>query len=330
MSQDVRITSLLTAYNDGKHNAFTDLIRFRGKYYLTFRNCPDGHMLFTSSRILVLSSEDTKSWEQVCAFNVPERDVRDPHFLAFRDRLYVLSGTWLVDPADSHSTDLRDHQGYAVWSEDGTEWHGPALLEGTHGYYIWRAGACGDMAYLIGRCVREFARPEGRQEVRESTEAWLLKSADGLHWQRAGLIQPQYGDEIAFQFESDGSILAIARGGVSAAGQVCRSIPPYTEWRRKSLERNIGGPLLAQWGGRYLVGGRRTVDPSKPRTVLYWLEDDTLVEFLELPSGGDNSYPGFVGISPTQGLLSYYSSHEGSGTSLAPSAIYLAELTIAR
>jgi hypothetical protein len=329
MTPEIRVSSLRKAYHDGNHNAFTDLVRFRGQYYLTFRNCPDGHMLFTTSRILVLCSDDRQSWREVCAFNVPKRDVRDPHFLVFQDRLWVLSGTWLVDPVDSRNRSLNDHQGYAAWTADGATWQGPVLLEGTHGYYIWRAGAWEDTAYLIGRCVRDFAQLEGNEEVRESTEAWLLKSNDGVYWERAGRIQPHFGDEIAFLFEADASILAVARGGVSSAGQLCRSVPPYTEWRRTSLGRSIGGPLLARWGQRYLVGGRKTVDPSKPRTVLYWLEDDALVEALELPSGGDNSYPGFLELSPSEGLLSYYSSHEGSGTSLAPSAIYLADLTIA-
>ena len=82
------------------------------------------------------------------------------------------------------------------------------------------------------------------------------------------------------------------------------------------------------WGGHYLVGGRNREDPERPRTILYWLIADALHEIAELPSGGDNSYPGFVPLSETRGLLSYYSSHEGSGTSLAPSAIYLAELSI--
>jgi len=329
MPHDVQVRALHRIYDDGNHNAFTDLIRFRGQFYLTFRNCPDGHMLFTTSRILVLRSADALAWEQVCAFNVPQRDVRDPHFLLFGDRLFVLSGTWLVDPQDWHATDLNDHQGYGVWTEDGTTWHGPIALEGTHGYYIWRAAAYGDTAYLIGRCVRGFAHYADRQEVRDSTEAWLLKSKDGLRWERAGLIQPEYGDEIAFLFEPDGSILAVARGGVSSAGQVCRAAPPYTTWTRTPLGRTIGGPLVAKWGERYLVAGRKTVDPSRPRTVLYWLEGDTLQEVLELPSGGDNSYPGFVALSPAEGLFSYYSSHEGSGTSLAPSSIYLAELSTA-
>ena len=90
--------------------------------------------------------------------------------------------------------------------------------------------------------------------------------------------------------------------------------------------------MLARWGQDYLVGGRKTIDPDHPRTALYWLVDNQLVEAAELPSGGDNSYPGFVELGTIsgrrRGLLSYYSSHEGSGTLLAPSAIYLAELSL--
>jgi hypothetical protein len=47
-----------------------------------------------------------------------------------------------------------------------------------------------------------------------------------------------------------------------------------------------------------------------------------LHEFAELPSGGDNSYPGFVAITPTEAVMSWYSSHEGK------SSIYMADLKI--
>ena len=42
----------------------------------------------------------------------------------------------------------------------------------------------------------------------------------------------------------------------------------------------------------------------------------------ELPSGGDCSYPGFVALDESRGLLSYYSSHDGS------TSIYLAEIVL--
>ena len=34
-----------------------------------------------------------------------------------------------------------------------------------------------------------------------------------------------------------------------------------------------------------------------PKTSLCWLVGDQLHEFVELPSGGDNSYPGFVELA---------------------------------
>ena len=94
------------------------------------------------------------------------------------------------------------------------------------------------------------------------------------------------------------------------------------------LDQDIGGPLLTRWGERWLVAGRRMTDPDNPRTVLWWLEDDALHEVAELPSGGDNSYPGFVALDEERGLLSYYSSHEGSGRGVAPCHIYIAEISL--
>jgi hypothetical protein len=158
-------------------------------------------------------------------------------------------------------------------------------------------------------------------------ESAMLESKDGLTWRKAGLFQEQYGDETAFLFEPDGPILAVARSGGRRNAQICRSKPPYREFTRKDLDRYIGGPLLARWGGRYLVGGRKMLT-DKPVTSLYWLADDTLHEFAELPSGGDTSYPGFIELSPTRALVSYYSSHERDAAGKTITAIYLAELAI--
>ena len=53
---------------------------------------------------------------------------------------------------------------------------------------------------------------------------------------------------------------------------------------------------------------------------------DELREFAQLPSGGDDSYPGFVELSPARALVSYYSSHERDPSGKLITAIYLAEL----
>ena len=63
-------------------------------------------------------------------------------------------------------------------------------------------------------------------------------------------------------------------------------------------------------------------------TALYWLVDGALEELAELPSGGDNSYPGFVQLSGDRALVSYYSSHESDASGKRITAIYLAELKL--
>ena len=57
-----------------------------------------------------------------------------------------------------------------------------------------------------------------------------------------------------------------------------------------------------------------------------WLIDDQLREFAELPSAGDNSYPGLVVISDQHALMSWYSTHETDASGKPITAIYLADL----
>jgi hypothetical protein len=200
------------------------------------------------------------------------------------------------------------------------------MLEGTYGHYIWRAATHNGTAYLCGRRKREFI--DAPHSDRSVVESAMLESDDGLIWRKRALFQTTQGNETAFLFEPDGSVLAVSRlTGNNAL--LCRSQPPYTKWDRTDLHRYIGGPLVAKWGDRYLVGGRKTVGGRGPKTALYWLVDGKLHEFAELPSGGDNSYPGFVEQSPTHGLVSWYSSHEKDESGRTITAIYLAELEVA-
>jgi hypothetical protein len=316
----LRVSSIRKVYDDGDHNAFTDMCRFRGRIYLTCRSCPGGHMLFDSSRIIVLSSEDGSRWEAVHSFSVPGRDTRDPHFLVFGERLLVYTGTWLV-PSEGQERDLNDHLGFAAHTGDGTAWTSPVMLEGTYGHYIWRAAAHGDRAYLCGRRRREFAARIPGETDTQLIQGAMLTSDDGLIWRHHALFTEEHGNETAFLFQPDGAVLALARGTSEVAARLCLAKPPFDRWERVELQRNVGGPMLASWGKHYLVGGRRTLG-DQPRTVLSWIVDDTLVDCAELPSDGDNSYPGFVEVSPTRALLSYYSSHEGS------TSIYLAQLDL--
>ena len=319
---NVTVSKIRRVFHNGEHNAFTDLIRFQGHFYLSFRSCPDGHGVNASASVIVLQSLDGETWRKVHQFAVAERDTRDPHFLIFKQRLFIYTGTWYDDPKDQF--DLNQHLGYGVWSDDGMTWSDPVALEGTFGHYIWKAATFGDKAYLCGRRKTGFAvGPKGEGKAVESA---MLESDDGLIWRHRTLFQEEAGDETAFLFEPTGTIIAIGRRG-SAKAQLCRSMPPYTNWERTELDRYIGGPLLTSWGTQLVVGGRKATTDRGPKTSLCFLRDGALYEFAELPSAGDNSYPGFVALSPSKALISWYSSHEKDAAGKQITAIYLANIS---
>ncbi len=322
---EISVTNIRRAFHNGEHNAFTDLVRFGDKYFLTFRSCPDGHMVHPTSRIIILSSPDAEHWDLVHEFHVPLRDTRDPHFLVFAGKLFVYTGTWYSGattlPRDQYELNL--HLGYAVSTADGSTWTEPIMLEGTFGHYIWRAASFDGKAYLCGRRKQGFrVGPKGEGA---DVESMMLESDDGLRWRTRAMFQAERGDETAFLFEDNGNIVAIGRRG-SAAAQLLRSQPPYDDWQRTELDRYIGGPLIKRWGDHYVVGGRKIVKGKGARTSMCWLIDDQLREFAELPSAGDNSYPGLVVISDQHALMSWYSSHETDASGKPITAIYLADL----
>jgi hypothetical protein len=106
------------------------------------------------------------------------------------------------------------------------------------------------------------------------------------------------------------------------------------------MDRYIGGPLLTKWGAYHVAGGRKSgaalVGKRGPKTALYWLNPDAksekelLTEFVELPSNGDTSYPGFVELSQTRAIVSWYSSHEKDRKGKQITAIYMANLDIVK
>ena len=324
---EVRVESVRRVFHNGEHNAFTDLIHWRSKFWLTFRSCPGGHGVDRSASIIVLRSDDAQKWEPVHRFSVPDRDTRDPHFLDFKGRLFVYTGTWWsgVDgnlPRERY--DINKHLGFAAWTEDGETWSAPQQLEGTYGHYIWRAAAHDGTAYLCARRKRGYTEKESGAGGVEIMESAVLESDDGLNWRFLSLFQETRGNETAFRFLEDGSVLAVSRAG-SKKAQLAKAKQPYQSWARRDLPTYIGGPLLARWGDRWIVGGRRSTGHG-PRTTLYWLAADQLHPFAELPSDGDNSYPGFVELDNGNGLVSWYSSHEKDENGRTMTAIYLAEL----
>lgn len=312
---------------EGVHNAFTDLVRWKGKYWLAFRSSTIGHVVNSQSAAVIMCSDDTKTWKEAYRFSVKERDTRDPHFMVLGDKLFVYSGTAHVGKEEKRYTDWNAHLGYATWTTDGTTWATPQALEGTYGHYVWRAASYGGKGYLCAR--RWHAHNAVPDRDFTTMEAALLESDDGLHWRFVSFLQETQGNETALLFQPDGELIAYSRAGLKGSGSsvLSRSKPPYEKWTRQELDVYTGGPVLAHWGKRIVMGGRDKVGDSY-RTGFNWVEGTKVIPFIQLPSGGDNSYPGFVQLDDGRALISWYSSHEKGADGKPLSAIYLAELAI--
>ncbi len=338
MTPTIQVDSIRCVFSDGNHNGFPDLIRFGDRFYLAMRCNPVGHLGLEGTSARILSSLDGVEWTEVLHFDVPGRDLRDLHFVVHSGTLFVYVAGWLVEDVRYEYNHLL---GFCVYSSDGTNWIGPTHLEGTLGHFVWRAVTHNGKVYLNARRKRGFAFTDDAALSDRLNESTLMESDDGLRFRPVIHFPQEGGDETAFQFEEGGTVLAIMRtvGPPPHNAVFWRASPPYTDWTRALLHRFIGGPMLARWGDRYLVGGRRfdgeqASGTDNVRTSVGWLEGlapgetPHLVEGIDLPSGGDTSYTNFVALSDTEGLLAYYSSHEGSGTKDAPASVYVARLRL--
>ena len=290
------------------HNAFTDLLRFKDRWFCVFRE-GTGHVSH-DGKIRVIVSGDGDAWTSAALVETPDPktpDLRDPKISVTPDgRLMLVAGAANRKKGQVH------HHTHAWFSSDGSDW-GEAVAVGEPNLWLWRVTWHKGAAYGVGygRVGERIAR--------------LYRSTDGrtfrIHVPR--LFEKGYPNETSLVFLPDGTSCALLRrDGAPFTAQLGIARPPYTEWRWKDLGVRIGGPVLVRLpDGRFIAATRRY--DGGVRTSLQWLDADkgTLTEFLRLPSGGDTSYPGLV---LHDGLLwvSYYASHEGK------TSIYLAKVRV--
>jgi len=299
------IVEVRKIWDEANHNAFTDLVRFQDRWFLTFRE-GKGHVS-PDGALRVLTSADGETWESAARLTSETGDLRDPKLSITPDgRLMLAGASALHQPADAK------HQSMVWFSRDGREWSEPRPITEPN-VWAWRPAWHDGTAYVVGYFTA------GPKMTR------LYSSPDGVEFAPLvpNLFDKDFPNETALAWLPDDTALCLMRrDGQPGTAQLGRSEPPYTEWTWKDLGVHLGGPALLRLpDGRLVAGGR--LHAPKVRTALCWLDPEagTLTEFLALPSGGDTSYPGLV---LHDGLLwvSYYASHEGK------TSIYLAKVKL--
>src|SRR5262245_9238325 len=314
-------------WDQGKHNAFTDLIRFGDRWYCTFREA-DAHV-GGDGQLRVLSSADGTKWESVALLSEKGIDLRDPKFSVTADgRLMIVAGGSVYE-----GKKLLGRQPRVAFSKNGKDWTAPkrVLAEGDWLWRVtWHDGKCYGVSYNAAqRDTKEAKDAATTGKVEPGAAEWKLKlwvSADGEKFDRVTYLDvPGHPNETTLRFTPNGEMVALVRReGGDQKGWVGTSKAPYKEWTWKELPARIGGPDFIFVPDGPTVAGVRLYD-AKVRTSLCLLDAKTgkLEEALKLPSGGDTSYAGFVWHAGEL-WVSYYSSHEGK------SAIYLAKVKVGK
>ncbi len=325
-SPTAEIDWLDKAYSDGRHNAFTDLIRWKDHYYLCFRHGEAHNSL--DGEIRVMRSADMRTWES-CGTLDTAGDDRDPHFTATDDALYVYFGTWDLRHMDGSALpDRRSVRSYFASSTDGTTW---SEIQGIYepDWWVWR------VRYLDGRfygIAYTAFRPKP-----DEREMQLIVSDDGLNWtlksEIANRRQPSESDVTLLD---DGSLFVVTRMQDEInEGFIWRSNPEHTEWTGETVGDIVHSPALARWKGRFFVAGRSRNAERAWVTRVWELVDGKVVELITLPSGGDTSYPGLIVDPATENadqpalFVSWYSQHEEDRqTKTSAASIYTARLKV--
>ena len=297
------IIDVRRVWDKAPHNAFTDLIRYRNRWYLAFRE-GSAHVS-ADGAIRILSSADGERWSDSARLALDGVDLRDPKLTVTPKQSFMLSTAGAFPPG----SDVR-HRSYIFFTSDGRDWSGPHII-GDPNIWMWRIAWNGERAFSIGYSTW------GPPLIR------LYTSPDAIQWTSLvdELLTDNFPNESSMLFEDQTAYCLLRRDKGPATALLGSARPPYRAWEWKDLVMRLCGPHMIRLpDGRVVAGARFHGDV---RTSLAWLDlkEARLTEFLRLPSGGDSSYPGLVFHD---GILwvSYYSSHEGK------TAIYLAKIRL--
>lgn len=312
------IVEVKKIWDEGKHNAFTDLIRWKDRWWCTFREADDH--VGGDGAIRVLTSTDGAKWESAARLTEAGIDLRDPKFSV------TPSGRLMLNCGGSvyEGRTLKGKQSRVLFSDDGHTWTAPQRIL-SEGEWNWRVTWHNGVAYSA---VYRSSGPSS-----QPGPEWglvLYQSTDGVKWDRVKELEVKgRPNETTLRFDANGEMIAmVRREAADTMGYIGRAKPPYTQWTWQTSNHRLGGPNFIRIpAGPWITGTRDYTNLKQgkntgAKTILAELEKDgRLTPLATFPSGGDTSYQGLVWHD---GLLwmSYYSSHEGK------TSIYLAKVKI--
>lgn len=313
--------SVQKIWDGGTYNAFTSLVKYKGRFYCAFRK-GRGHVFDehgkAEGKIRVISSRNGRKWTSVHLVGEPGKDYRDPKLSVTPDGRLSLS----IGVSVYVDKKFITQSPYVCFSTDGEHYTQPqpCTVEGSreHTYdWVWRTTWHGGSGYAVDY----FTRKDGTQGLA------LMQTADALHYSLLTELQvPDFPNEATIRFLSDGSMaIMVRRDGGDCMGWWAVSKAPYTEWQWKRMPMRLGGPDFLMLTDEKVVAASRCHHIPSWCTTSVYTGDARTGQFRQrivLPSGGDTSYCGML-VEDDELWVSYYSGHATHWPS-----IYLARIPL--
>jgi len=301
-------------WDKAPHNAFTDLIRWNGRFWCVFRQ-GRGHVS-TDGKIRVLVSRDADVWEPAALIALEGHDLRDPHVSITPDNRLMLVGGAAARKKDNQSAPTA---AFVSFSRDGIKWTKPRIVT-KPGRWLWRVTWHKGKAYGVTYGAGE-----------DGPYIDLRVSSDGVNYRKhvAKLFARGRPTEVTLRFGAGDTCYALVRRdrwqNQPTSAVLGVSGPDYTDWQWQDLGESFnsfGGPNFIRIpGGRWIAAGRMFDGGVHTSLTCLDVNAGTMSKLIKLPGSGDTSYPGLVWHDEML-YVSYYSSHE------AKTGIYLAKVKI--
>ena len=320
IAQKCTTVKVYKIWDNGTHAAFTSLIKYKGRFYCSFRE-GYSHVFDeegkAEGKVRILESRNGQKWHSVACFGIEGIDLRDPKLSVTPD------GQLMVTIGGSVYRDKKHVKSIPMvsFSQDGQNYTAPEPIEicdkakTTHDW-VWRVTWHDGVGYGVS------------YSSAKTDTLSLLKTRDGIHYD---LITEMpiggFPNETTLRFLPDGRMMQmIRRDGGDGQGYWAVSQPPYTTWEWKPMGFRIGGQDFITFEHEKLILATRTYfNRGHCKTALFrgTVEGDW-EEIYVLPSDGDTSYPGLL-IEGKEVWVSYYASTAQPGKA----AIYLAKVPLA-
>lgn len=260
-------------YSKTGHIAFTDFIKYKKYWYLSFR-LSDDHVARKFANILIYKSKDLENWQMEQNFSQDGYDLRDPKLFIHNDSLFMQFHSTSISPYGNYRNDY-----ITKYDAGNSSWQIPHMLNKNEDLesWFWRISPINNKLY-VGAYLKGSLR--------------LFDSSNSIDYHKIySLDMPDHQlSESTFR-EKDSNLFALIRVNSKNAILGKSAMKDLTKWSFTELPwNNIGGPNFLIYKNHLLIGGRKN---AKTALYKYNLDNNNFTLIGETQEVRyDSGYPG--------------------------------------